>query len=467
MTATGARERGGAPAALFVWTTVAASLVTVAVVVGEIGAYRVPTLRVALETANTVVALLVAFLMYGRFARNARAQELLFVLGLSVNALANLVLTALPAVSASAELTRLAALPVRLAGSVLLAAAAITPRSVRLGRRAAAATAALVVGTVAVVGVLGVVWSHGLRTVVGVPAPWADGAALPFAAGWLVPVSQAVGAALFGIAALALLRQAGRTREDELLRWVAAGCVLGAFARVHYVMFPSLYTDYLYSGDLLRLGFFVYLLIGASREIEFYWRVQSRTAVIDERRRVARELHDGVIQEVTYIRAESAGLPADSPSRTRIVDACDRALDEARAAVQALGHEDDEPLATVLRRAADELAARYRIDVQADLDDSVRTRPEQGHGLMRITREAVANAVRHGRAGRVRLRLDRNGDDRRLTIADEGDGFDVAAVTSRDAGYGLVSMRERARALPGSLEIDSAPGTGSVVTVRW
>ena len=85
--------------------------------------------------------------------------------------------------------------------------------------------------------------------------------------------------------------------------------------------------------------------------------------------------------------------------------------------------------------------------------------------LVRISREAVANAVRHGSAGQVRLTLSR-ADDLRLTVSDDGCGFDPGArARTPAAGFGLVSMRERAEALGGTLAVVSAPGAGTTIDV--
>jgi signal transduction histidine kinase len=107
------------------------------------------------------------------------------------------------------------------------------------------------------------------------------------------------------------------------------------------------------------------------------------------------------------------------------------------------------------------------VDLEVDLDGTVYVEPDQQHALMRITREAVSNAVHHGKAGKVRLRLTRDGAHRLLAIQDGGTGFDVGATVSANAGYGLISMRERARTLPGSFSVEAATGAGSVVTVKW
>src|SRR3954451_5345140 len=106
MTATGGRAVLRSPARLSAAAAAVAIALTIAVVaLPELRfAYRAPALHVALETANAVVALLVAFLVYGRYQQSARTQELLLTLGLVVVAVPNLVLTALPsAVSAAVE----------------------------------------------------------------------------------------------------------------------------------------------------------------------------------------------------------------------------------------------------------------------------------------------------------------------------------------------------------------------------
>jgi signal transduction histidine kinase len=236
---------------------------------------------------------------------------------------------------------------------------------------------------------------------------------------------------------------------------------------VNYVLFPSLYSDWLYTGDFLRTGCYLLLLIGAAREIRDYWSAQARAAVLEDRRRLARELHDGVVQELAYIRSESHLTDRDPGARHRILQACDRALDEARGAVDALGRSGDEPLGFALHRAARQVAERYDADLDVELDDSVRADQDQRHALVRITREAVSNAIRHGKVDRVQLQLRSDGHGRHhLVVVDKGLGFDTAAA-GQATGYGLMSMRERAQALDGSFTVQSAPGVGTTVAVTW
>jgi signal transduction histidine kinase len=92
---------------------------------------------------------------------------------------------------------------------------------------------------------------------------------------------------------------------------------------------------------------------------------------------------------------------------------------------------------------------------------------EQRHALLRIAREALSNAARHGRGARAVVRLAGEGSGGCLTVRDDGAGFDLGVAVGHATGFGLISMRERATALPGSFELDSAPGQGTTVTVRW
>ncbi|MCW2810276.1 MAG: hypothetical protein JWP61_734 [Friedmanniella sp.] len=430
---------------------------------------RSPSLHLVLDTLDAAVALLVAFLLHGRFRRDHRWQDGMLAYGLVLLAGAGLGLSylaqALPHLRPG---TIEVWIPMtgRVVGALcILLAAALGSRPAPRRWQGSGLLLVLVVGVLLISGGL---WLLRERLPValdpsGVPA--ASGHVLlsghPFLLG-----SQGLAAGCFLAASLLFARQA-RTGPDHLLRCLGPACALGGFARLNYVLFPSLYTEWVYTGDVLRTGSYVLLLVGAARELNAYFGQQTTLAVLEDRRRLARELHDGVLQELAYIRAESFALPADWGVGDRIQAACDRGLDEARAAVQALGHADDEPLAHVLRRAASEMASRYHVLLDLEVDPSIRVDADQQHALMRITREAVANAVRHGQAAQVQVRLRRDGEHRQLCIEDDGQGFDVNLAQASATGYGLVSMRDRAQALPGSLAVRTGSGRGSQVTVTW
>ncbi|HYI32664.1 MAG TPA: ATP-binding protein [Glaciibacter sp.] len=434
--------------------------------------YRNPSLHLVLDSVDACVALLVAYLVYGRFTRKGRLQDLLLANGLVFLALSGLALSYIAeALSGSDAGTFDIWLPVtvRVLGGLLIVVAALSgaaPARRFVHKRPSVMISGAITLVVTVTAVA--LWSMRNRLPVALDPTYVPTSSdSPFTAAHpLLVLGQAVAALSFLIASIAFTVQATR-RNDELLRWLGPACALGGFARVNYALFPSLYTEWLYTGDFLRTGCYVLLLVGAMREMKQYWSAQARAAVLDDRRRLARELHDGVTQELIYIRGESHSLEPGVAARARIIGACDRALDEARAAVHALGRVGDEPLGFMLHRAARELAERYRVNLEVDLDDSINAEPDQKHALMRITREAVSNAVRHGKAERVWVRLTQDGTERHLTIQDDGTGFDIPATVAASAGYGLTSMRDRARALPGSFSMEAESNSGSVVTVTW
>lgn len=430
---------------------------------------RSPSLHLMLDTVDACIALLVAYLVHARFVRRRHWQDRLLAQGLVLLAIAALGLgyaaERLPGVR-EGTLDIWLPLTVRTAGAVCIVLAALagekSVRNVFAQRHAWLLPVAIIVAASVVL------WSVRAR----LPVAFDDASVQPSAEQPLLTghpallVAQTIAALCLFVASVGFAVQSSR-REDELLRWLGPAFALAAFARVNYLLFPSLYTDWLYTGDLLRTGSYLLLLVGAGRELRQYWNAQSQAAVLEDRRRLARELHDGVIQELAYIRSESYSLPADLPAGDRIIAACDRGLDEARAAVQALGRPSDEPLGFVLHRAARELAERYQVDLEVEVDDSIDVAPDQQHALMRITREAVSNAVRHGHAERVHVRLSCSGGRRRLAIQDNGQGFDVNRAVADNAGYGLLSMRDRARTLPGTFDVDAQLGSGSLVTVTW
>jgi signal transduction histidine kinase len=98
-----------------------------------------------------------------------------------------------------------------------------------------------------------------------------------------------------------------------------------------------------------------------------------------------------------------------------------------------------------------------------ELSGTPRLRPGVDDEVFRIAQEALHNALRHARAGRITMRLEENGEGVGLSVSDDGVGFDPGAAALRARRLGLTSMEERARELGGRLEITSAPGAGTSV----
>lgn len=428
-------------------------------------AYRAPALHVALETAEAVVALVVAYLVGGRFREHRHVQELLLTCGLVLLAGANLFLSALPAavqLSQQEELSRWAPLVVRLLGTLLIAGAALAPSdaTVPAGR----ARPAVLVGTslVLLLAWTALTWGDGLPPVVDPAVDLTDSRRVVFAGHPLAITAQALSGVLYAVASAAFTRQAGRS-PDELVRWLGAGCALAAVARIDYLLYPSLYSDFVHMGDAFRLGFYLCLLVGAAREVRSYWE---RAAVLEDRRRLARDLHDGLTQELTYLYAQAQRLerhPEDRRVLQQISGAAGRALDEARAAIGALTRPVDQQFAETFEQAVDDLGSRYDIRTTTSVEQSVVVTAEQNEVLLRVMAEAVRNAARHGRANSVSVAL--TAEPLCLVVQDDGCGFHPDEVVTR--GFGLTSMRERAEGAGASYVLTSREGGGTCVRVSW
>ena len=438
----------GAAAAL----TAATSLVP-----GFTLAYSSPQLHIALETATALISFLVAYLVYGRFRERKRLDDLMLACALFLIATTSLVFSALPH-TVPAEGARNFSVWASVGGVVLgaftLALAAFAPaKRVSSPRRASVIAALSCAGALIATASIVALFADGVDPDIPL-ALSPDAAHRPVLLGHhFLLGTQIVGVLLFIVAALGFI-QRGERDNDELMRWFAAGAALSAFARFNYFLFPSLYSDWVFTGDFLRVGFCLLLLAGAAREIGSYWRRLASMAVLEERRRIARELHDGVAQELAYIVAESSGA---------LAAAAERALDESRRAIAALTRPVDEPLEVALVQAAEEVAGRVGVQLRIEVCGGAEVSPDEREALIRIVREAITNAGRHGGAENVSVELT-NGHGTLLRIADDGSGFDPRHT--RVGGFGLVSMRERTEALGGRFRLSSEAGGGTSIEVR-
>lgn len=432
-------------------------------------AFRSPEFHILLEATAGFAAGLAAYLMFGRFRVSKLAGDLALVCALATFAVANLLFAALP--TALAEGTPVtfstwAALTARLLGAAVFAAAAFAPERRLTGERRHLAflVAGNALALLLIAAFVALVQSHLPLGIDPSLSPDARGQPrLQEHPG--LQLAQLAAGVLLAFAAGGFLRRRERT-GDELAGWLAVAAVFGSFASLHYALFPSLYSEWVYTGDLFRLGFYVVVLGGAAREIGGYWQAVATATALEERRRIARDLHDGLAQELAFISVQSKRLLArgdDMAELEHLAVAAERALDESRRAIATLTRPLDEPLAEILAEVAEEVAGRAGIRLDFDLEDDIRVSPAAREALVRIVREAVTNAARHGRAKRARITLS-NGHGVRLLISDDGVGLGEEA-SRRAGGYGLTSMEERARELGGALRVSSRPDSGTEIEV--
>ena len=430
-------------------------------------AYRSPGGHVAVETAAFLIAAIAATLVGGRALRSGSRNELLLAASLVTLSLTNLLFALIPAlVSGPSDFATWAGLGGRFVGASLFAAAALMPaRRLRAPRRAARVGAAVLVAVLAVIALVGGILATELPQVVDPSLSPESGTGPRITGDAVVLVTQAIQVGLY-LAATAGFAVRARRTGDRLLAGFAVAALLSAFARLNYFLFPSLYSEWLYTGDLFRLAHFLTILYVIAVEVLAYQREAASAAMVEERRRVARELHDGLAQELAFIRGEASRVGNAPDPRARmpgLIASVDRALLEARAAIAALNRPVDEALCEELRQAAEQVASRAGARVTVEGENRRGPDGDLRHALIRIVREATTNAVRHGGARVVALRVD-FGPPLRLHIADDGSGFDVDGGL-RDDAYGLVSMRDRAENLGGTLAIASRPGEGTTIDV--
>ena len=422
--------------------------------------------NLALETASSVIALLSCFMVFGRLRRRTRLNELMLACALAVLALSNLFFVTVPIVAGWApdDLTVWAAPTARSLGAVLFILAAFVP-NLRL-RRSGLGLAASAAGVIIAL-VLTIVMVHAFARrlppqVIASLAP--ESSARPDLHLHLAQLALELAVAvLYGVATLGFL-QRSRRLGDEFSGWLAIAAVLAAASHVNYLLYPAINSQSLYAGDAFRFAFYAVLLLGSMREIWSYWRALSDAAVLEERQRIACNLHDGVAQELAYLarNLDSLKEAADGECLDRLRRAVERAQLESRQAISALAAPGGQPFEAALAESVTEVAERYHVDLDLDLTPDVRLSAARREALVRIACEAVTNAARHSGTGRIGLGLERDGSRVRLWVSDKGRGFDTGAP---GGGFGLTSMRERARSVGGQLLVSSVPGHGSLVEV--
>ncbi len=419
--------------------------------------------HVALETAASLIALLAGFLVFGRLRRRQGLNDLLLADALAVLALLNLFLLLVPgfARSASQDLMVWVLLIGRTFGAALFALAAFAPPR-RLRRPGLALAASVAGGSTVVVLTAAALneFAGGLarRLAVALSSDSPRGPAVVDHPAMLA--LQLATAALYGMAAVGFFCRSRRF-GDHFLGWLAVSGVLAAFSYLNYALYAYPYSQMVHTGDIIRLCFYTTLLIGSMREIWSYWHALSGAAVLEERRRIACDLHDGLAQELAYLARHLAAGREPGPETLGLLRrAVERAQLESRRVVSTLATPCGEPVEVVLAKAAAEVAERFQLRLQLDLVPGVKVSAAKEEALVRIACEAVANAARHSGASEVNLKLERDGSRLRLHVSDGGRGFDPARTGD---GFGLVSMRQRACAVGGELRISSTPGGGSEV----
>jgi signal transduction histidine kinase len=299
-----------------------------------------------------------------------------------------------------------------------------------------------------------------------------------------VSLEAAIAAAYLLAAGLAYaVFRRGHRGVDALL---AIGLVVAAFSQVQFAVHPGTYGSLVTAGDLLRVIFYAILLAAlavetgrdvrdlhlANAELVRLRDAVASQATADERARLAREIHDGMSQELWLARLKQGRLlqTADLTAEARalageVSGAIEAALTEARQAILVLRPTEGTTFTQVLERFVDDFSDRFGVRAECRCDTVVeRLGPRVQAELLRIVQEALGNARKHADATRVSVDAEPMPGGVRLTIADNGRGF--APDPNRPSGYGLRSMRERAVLIGASFTVDSRHQDGTRVVVE-
>ena len=214
---------------------------------------------------------------------------------------------------------------------------------------------------------------------------------------------------------------------------------------------------------------------GRERETRLLYEQAQELAALQERQRLARELHDSVSQALygisLWAHTVREALESSEPEQAEaaiedVLALAEAGLAEMHALIFELRPEslETEGLVAALTKQVEALRARYKLTVEADLVDEPDLSLEKKEALYRIAQEALHNIVKHARASNVVLRLARQESEVFLEVCDNGKGFDP---TGPFPGHlGVRSMRERVAKIGGTLSIKSAPGQGTCIHVQ-
>lgn len=409
--------------------------------------------RSLLTTTETVLVaggLVSLVLAWSHWSRSRDAADLLALVAVLALALESLEFAAAPALVAPRNSTFAATawLATRFLVAAVFAAAVLAPRNVAASARSRSTTLLALVAT----GVVGL----GLALLL-VPS---DSSVQ--AVNHSVIVVPAI--CLLVFAGAAFLRSAVRQPDGVVDALLGAAAMLLAAAWTYNLVVPGRTTSLVAGSLSLRVGALGLILVAAFRV-----RAQRRRAEIDEcvareRRRLAGLLHDGMAQDLALIAAYAPRLARDLGTEHPVAVAARRALAAARGAIIDLSASDTPTATDALRAVADELARRHGVRIEVDACEEALAGDER-EAIVRIMREAIVNAVRHGKAKNITVSLRTDNKRLTMTIDDDGCGLGSTGRAGPQPGYGLREMNDWARQLGGQLTTQQGTHGGTAVRV--
>lgn len=414
---------------------------------------QAPSLRATTETALMICGLASIVLVWSRWSRSRRAADLLALAALLVLLLEDLEFFAAPAIigSRTSIFAGATSSVAPLLVAALFAAAALAPRNIPTPQRSRSIMLLALVALCAV--------AFGI-------APVFFQAASSDSSGHAVNQAIFTAPAIFLllVAASGFLRSSVREPTGLIEALLGAAAVLLAAAWTYNLIVPSLKAGSVAGSMCLRAGAFGLILAAALKVRARQRRTEIEETVARERRRLAGYIHDGIAQDLALIAAYEPRLSRDLGAEHPVTVAARRALSAARGAIIDLSASDETTAAEALRAVAAELAHRHGVSIEVEAG-SESLAGDQREAVVRIAREAIVNAVRHGGAKNITVSLGTEGNQLTLMIDDDGCGLDKPVLERPSGGYGLREMNEWAQAIGGHLTTQQGAQGGTAVTV--
>jgi signal transduction histidine kinase len=415
-----------------------------------------PSLRATIETGLTLCGFVSVAFIWPRWRRTRRGSDLLVLAALLTMALQDFEFVAAPAMlgSRSSAFGPAAWPAARIVAAVLFALAAFTPRGVLVRtRRDAFALIAAAIGIPAALGVLSLAEDD---VAAMFPVAHADR---------LFTAQTAITVAAIGVlaaAAVRFVRTALRVRTGMMVGTLGSALVLLGAGWLYTLLEPDLKSGSVSGHEALRGGAYVLVLVVALLVRAQEQRAETYEAAARERHRLARDLHDGMAQDLAFIAAHGERLARELGPEHPIAVAARRALAASRGAIIDLSAASAPNAEEALRLVAEELSTRHGVHVCVDADGEDVAQDDR-EDVVRIAREAIVNAVQHGGANHVSVELHARDGHVMLRIGDDGRGLDRGLRTDSHDGYGLRAMHERAQALGGELVVRAGQEGGTAV----
>lgn len=429
-------------------------------------AYHLAAMRATTEGAITLLAIIAALLFWAQFSYTRRLRDLTLLATLAMFALLELVSEALPAaieVRSGSQFVASALVGQLLIAIAIAAAASIPSTRLVVGVRRPVLSAlglGLVLFAAAELG--GVM----LRTALTAPAP-GPVPGIGHALGRPLAVVIVIAGAALLLDASARLRRRARLEGSGALKLLAGAAILLAASRLYWLALPWVSPDWITSGELLRLLAFALIVSGAARQELDVRGVMARSAMLAERTRVARDLHDGLAQDLAFIAVHGARIAGDQGPEHPLAVAARSALALSRDTISDLADMSHATLQEGLGGVADELRARFGTAISVDADAGAGLSSSEREHVLRIAREAITNAARHGQAKNVIVSLARTDNGLVLQVRDDGVGIRGGSAAAQPEGFGLRSMRARAASLDGTLSVKERGRGGTELEVRF